>query len=90
MLLPRAGDSLVGVLSSVSAMPVKKHFQSGESVPNTAVYAAVHDGHRVTHHVTLREGEVFPQCEQCRDRVRFEFVAGGSLLDDDQTTKQSK
>jgi len=55
-------------------MTVKKHFQPGESVPETAVYAVIHDGHRSIHHATLRKEEVFPQCSKCADRVRFEIL----------------
>lgn len=64
----------------VSPMPVKKHFQPGESVPDTGVYAAIHDGHRLTHQVTLRKGEFFPLCSRCTDRVRFELVTSGSSI----------
>ena len=40
---------------SVSPMTVRKHFQPGDPIPETAVYAVVHDGHRATHQVTLRK-----------------------------------
>ncbi len=53
----------------------KKTFQPGERVPDTAVYMVVHAGHRATHEVTLRKGEVFPPCARCGDRVRFEVAA---------------
>jgi hypothetical protein len=38
-----------------SPMTVKKHFQPGESVPETAVYGVIHDGHRAIHHATPPE-----------------------------------
>jgi len=42
-------------------MMLKKHFQPGELVPETAVYAVIHDGHRSIHHAILRKDELFPQ-----------------------------
>jgi hypothetical protein len=40
---------------SVSPVTVRKHFQPGDPISETAVYAVVHDGHRATHQVTLRK-----------------------------------
>jgi hypothetical protein len=51
----------------------KKTFRPGEPVPETAVYTVIHAGHRATHEVTLRRGEVFPPCARCSDKVQFEF-----------------
>jgi len=65
----------------VSPMTVKKYLQPGESVPETAVYAVIHDGHRPIHHATLRKGERFPLCAKCSDRVRFEFLQNASSGD---------
>ena len=68
-------------------MTVKKHFQPGESVPETAVYGVVHDGHRAIHHATLRKGERFPQCNKCKDRVRFEILHRASVGPSTSATK---
>jgi hypothetical protein len=76
----RADKSDSIVYHRVFPMPVKKHFQPGNPVPDTGVYSAVHDGHRVTHQVTLRKGEIFPLCTRCADRVRFELVTSGSSI----------
>jgi len=52
----------------------KKTFQPGERVPETSIYSVIHAGHRATHEVTLRKGEVFPPCARCTDKVRFEVT----------------
>jgi hypothetical protein len=62
-----------------SPMTVKKQFQPGEPVPETAVYAVIHDGHRSIHHATLRKEELFPQCSTCAERVRFEIFQSASI-----------
>ena len=72
-----------------SPMTVKKHFQPGESVPETAVYAVIHDGHRAIHHATLRNGERFPECTKCVDRVRFEILQGASFGHSANTKKET-
>lgn len=56
----------------------KKAFQPGQSVPETAIYSVVHAGHRATHEVTLRKGELFPPCARCGDKVRFEAAVPSS------------
>lgn len=42
-----------------------------EAVPVSGVYRVEHNGHRDAHEATLRQGEVFPPCALCADRVRF-------------------
>jgi hypothetical protein len=46
-------------------------YKPSERVPVSGVYRVDHDGHRETHEATLREGEVFPACANCEQRVRF-------------------
>jgi hypothetical protein len=52
--------------------------RAGESVPEAGIYAVVHDGHRASHEVTFRKGEVFPPCARCGTKVRFKLVVVGS------------
>ena len=42
-----------------------------EKAPISGVYEVEHNGHREAHEATLLEGEVFPACAVCEDRVRF-------------------
>jgi hypothetical protein len=85
----RAEFDLMMYHHRASPMTVKKHFQPGESVPETAVYAVIHDGHRAIHHATLRNGERFPECTKCADRVRFEILQSASFGRTASTKKQT-
>lgn len=50
-------------------------FQSGEIVPQSGIYEAIHEGaHRQPHEVVLIEQDLFPPCDTCADRVRFRLV----------------
>ena len=46
-------------------------YKPSEQVPVSGVYRVDHNDHRGTHEATLLEGEVFPACAVCEDRVRF-------------------
>jgi hypothetical protein len=46
----------------------------GDRVQATGVYAVIHHSHRGGHQVTLNEGERFPACHVCKDKVIFEFI----------------
>jgi hypothetical protein len=49
-------------------------YQTGELVPESAVYRVIHAGHRLPHAVTICKGESFPRCAKCLDLVSFELV----------------
>ncbi|HUI83177.1 MAG TPA: hypothetical protein VL240_03090 [Candidatus Binatia bacterium] len=46
-------------------------YRPSEAVPVSGVYRVEHNHHRDAHDATLLEGEVFPACVVCEDRVRF-------------------
>lgn len=50
----------------------------GTEVPTSGAYWVHHYQHRVSHLVALRQGELFPRCHKCEDRVRFELSIDGS------------
>ena len=50
-------------------------FRSGESVKQSGIYEVMHDAeHRASHDVVMLAGDVFPPCETCAERVRFQLV----------------
>jgi hypothetical protein len=50
-------------------------FRSGESVKQSGIYEVIHDAaHRASHDVVMLAGDVFPPCETCAERVRFQLV----------------
>ncbi len=57
-----------------SASPAQPFFRAGEPILETGIYRVFHGEHRVTHEVTLLEGEVFPECRECGPVVHFELL----------------
>ncbi len=47
---------------------------TGDTVPASGIYKVRHEGHRLPHEVTLLQGQAFPRCSKCEDRVTFEIV----------------
>jgi hypothetical protein len=55
-----------------------------EQVPVSGVYRVDHNSHRDSHEVTLLEGEIFPTCAVCEDRVRFVLKHRASSIHQDK------
>jgi hypothetical protein len=57
----------------------------GEPIPETGIYEVLHDrGHRVPHEAVLHRGDSFPECETCRNKVRFKLVRTAPYIFDDE------
>ena len=65
-------------------MSAEKIYRSGEQVPRTGLYRVAHYQHRMPHDAVLRQGDVFPACNKCRERVTFRLSANAAPLADDQ------
>lgn len=50
------------------------------TVERSGIYEAFHASHRITHEVTLLQGEAFPMCARCKEAVRFELVRASNKL----------
>ena len=59
-------------------------YKPSQKVPVSGVYRVEHDGHRDAHEATLLQGESFPTCAICDDRVRFVLKHRASDIRDDQ------
>jgi hypothetical protein len=59
-------------------------FRPGDQVPTTGIYTANHDGHRNTHEVFAAEGEKFPNCRVCGERVSFALSQAASHINKDK------
>jgi len=46
----------------------------GQEVPKSGIYRVTHHGHHHDHEVTCVSGEHFPECQQCKHRVRFSLI----------------
>jgi hypothetical protein len=49
-------------------------FAPQQVVIQSGVYQVLHHRHRFPHEATLLEGEIFPACQYCEDKVRFRLV----------------
>ena len=49
----------------------EESYKPGEVAPVSGVYVVVHAEHRSDHHATLLQGEPFPSCSVCHNKVRF-------------------
>ncbi len=59
-------------------------FIPGDRVPTTGIYTANHEGHRSAHEVFATEGETFPSCRVCGDRVNFALSQAASHINKDE------
>ena len=66
---------------------VHKH-RSGERVPETGIYRATHNQHRLPHEVVAVKGQVFPKCARCSDSVFFELAYAAPDLFESSLTHQ--
>jgi hypothetical protein len=56
-------------------------FRPGDRVPVTGIYTASHDQHRNPHEVLATEGDKFPNCKTCGERVSFALAQAASRMD---------
>jgi len=60
---------------------VSRHFFCcGEAAPATGIYRVFHGEHRLSHEVTVLEGNLFPVCSKCTNQVHFELVRAVPLV----------
>src|ERR1700749_4029225 len=51
-----------------------RRYRSGEIVRQSGIYEVIHDReHREAHEVVMISGENFPDCETCKEKVRFQL-----------------
>jgi hypothetical protein len=63
---------------------------SGSRAPQSGIYLAVHYRHRLPHEITALEGERFPTCAHCGERVRFELLHPATHVASDHDFKRVK
>ena len=71
--------------------PSSDSFRTGDAVKQSGIYEVIHDAaHRVAHDVVMLAGDVFPPCETCAERVRFQLVRTAPYIfqDDDFEDEQ--
>ena len=62
-----------------------RKYRAGDSVRQSGIYEVVHDhDHREVHEVVMISGEHFPDCETCKDKVRFRLVRTAPYIFQDE------
>jgi len=62
-----------------------RQYRAGDSVRQSGIYEVVHDrAHREVHEVVMISGESFPDCETCKDKVRFRLVRTAPYIFQDE------
>ena len=62
-----------------------RKYRAGDSVRQSGIYEVVHDrDHREVHEVVMIGGEHFPDCETCKDKVRFRLVRTAPYIFQDE------
>ncbi len=66
-------------------------FRAGEPVQQSGIYEVVHEAqHRDAHDVVMLAGDVFPPCETCNQRVRFQLVRTAPYIFQDEDFEEEK
>lgn len=66
-------------------------FRSGATVKQSGIYEVIHDGaHRAAHDVVMLAGDLFPPCETCEARVRFQLVRTAPYIFQDDDFEEDK
>lgn|SRR5579863_5481926 len=62
-----------------------RRYCSGEVVRQSGIYEVIHDReHREAHEVVMISDEKFPDCETCKEKVRFRLVRTAPYIFQDE------
>ncbi len=65
--------------------PNGRRYRAGEVVRQSGIYEVVHDrDHREAHEVVMISGERFPDCETCKEKVRFCLIRTAPYIFQDE------
>jgi hypothetical protein len=65
--------------------PSSRRYRSGDTVRLSGIYEVIHDrNHREAHEVVMISDERFPDCETCKDKVRFRLVRTAPYIFQDE------
>ena len=59
-------------------------YKPGEKPPLAGIYQVIHYRHRLYHEVTILDGQEFPVCRSCGERVRFRLVRNAAPVEEDR------
>jgi len=62
-----------------------RRYRAGDTVRQSGIYEVIHDrSHREAHEVVMISGQQFPDCETCKDKVRFRLVRTAPYIFQDE------
>jgi hypothetical protein len=62
-----------------------RRYRAGDTVRQSGIYEVIHDReHRLAHEVVMISGELFPDCDTCKDKVRFRLVRTAPYIFQDE------
>ena len=62
-----------------------RRYRAGDTVRQSGIFEVIHDrSHRDAHEVVMISGERFPDCETCKERVRFRLVRTAPYIFQDE------
>lgn len=65
--------------------PSSRRYRAGDSVRQSGIYEVIHDrDHRDVHEVVMISGERFPDCETCKEKVRFRLIRTAPYIFQDE------
>jgi len=66
-------------------------YSAGQMVRETGIYEVIHDQHhRTAHEVVLLNGDSFPPCDTCQERVRFRLIRTAPYIFQDEDFEEPR
>jgi len=63
----------------------ERRYRPGDTIRQSGIYEVIHDReHRETHEAVMIGGQHFPDCETCKDKVRFRLVRTAPYIFQDE------
>ena len=68
-----------------------RRYRAGDTIRQSGIYEVLHDReHRETHEAVMIGGEHFPDCETCKDKVRFRLIRTAPYIFQDEDFEGDK
>jgi hypothetical protein len=62
-----------------------RRYRPGDTIRQSGIYEVIHDReHRGAHEAVMIGGERFPDCETCKDKVRFRLIRTAPYIFQDE------
>ncbi len=65
--------------------PNGRRYRPGDTIRQSGIYEVLHDReHREVHEAVMISGEKFPDCETCKEKVRFRLIRTAPYIFQDE------